>query len=65
MHPAEGYTEELTQEWLEDRILNGEVFHSDLKKKHQLARVTGTIPLPKAVAFLNYMRFARTVLGLE
>jgi hypothetical protein len=63
MHPAEGYTEELTQEWLEDRILNGEVFHSDLEKKHDLARVTGIMPLPKAVAFLNYMRFARTVLG--
>lgn len=63
MHPTEGYTEELTQEWLEDRILNGEVFHSDLEKKHQLARVTGGIPLPKAVAFLSYMRFARTALG--
>jgi hypothetical protein len=63
MHPAEGYTEELTQEWLEDRILNGEIFHSDVNKRHQLARVTATMPLPKAVAVLNYMRFAMTVLG--
>jgi hypothetical protein len=33
MHPAEGYTETLTQEHLEGLILNGEVFHSDIQKK--------------------------------
>jgi hypothetical protein len=63
MHPDEGYSDTLTQEHLEDLILNGEVFHSDIQKRNDLARVTGNIPLPKAVAFLNYMRFARTVLG--
>jgi hypothetical protein len=62
MNPAEGYTDALTQTRLEDLILNGEVFHSDIQKKDELARVRGNLPLTKAVAFLNYVRFARTVL---
>jgi hypothetical protein len=53
----------LTQEELEDLILNGEVSHSDLCKGETLTRVIGNIPLPKAIAFLNSLRFARTVVG--
>jgi hypothetical protein len=63
MHPDEGYTDALTQEHLEKLILYGEVMHSDFEKKEELAQVSGNMPLPKAVALLNYMRFARTVLG--
>jgi hypothetical protein len=63
MHPDEGYTEALTQERLENLMLNGEVFHSDVQKRNELAQLIGNRPLPKAVALLNYMRFARTVLG--
>ena len=63
MHPGEGYTKSLTQERLEDLILNGEVFHSDIEKRNDFARIGGKMPLPKAVALLNYMRFARTVLA--
>jgi len=51
----------LTQEQLEDLIINGDVFHSDTFKKDALARVIGNTALPKALAFFNYMRFARTV----
>jgi hypothetical protein len=63
MHPGEGYTDTLTQEYLEDLILYGEVIHADPQKREELARVTHNTPLPKAVALLNYMRFARTVVG--
>jgi hypothetical protein len=60
MHPHEGY---ITQQRLEDLILNGEVFHSEMQKKDELCRVIGNIPFPKAVAFFNYMRVAMTVLS--
>ena len=63
MHPGEGYTEALTQEHLEKLILYGEVIHADTQKRNELAGITGKAPLPKAVALLNYMRFARTVLA--
>jgi hypothetical protein len=53
----------LSQEGLEDLILNGEVFHSDAAKRAALRRVIGNASVPKAVAFLNYLRFARTVTG--
>ncbi len=53
----------LTQEGLEHLILNGEVFHSDVDKKQTLRRVIGNLSLTKAVAFLNYLRFARTVVS--
>jgi hypothetical protein len=51
----------LTQEGLEGLILNGEVFHSDQGNRKALASVVGNAGLLKAVAFFNYMRFARTV----
>ena len=60
---AEGEKTLLTQEDLENLILNGEVFHSDVDKKERLKLVMGDITLTKAVAFLNYLRFARTVVG--
>jgi hypothetical protein len=63
LNPDEGYTDAVTQARLEDLLLNGEIFHSEIQKKDELARVTGNIPLMKALAFLNYMRFARTVLS--
>jgi hypothetical protein len=53
----------LTQEGFEDLILNGEVFHSEPEKSDDLTRLIGDAALPKAVAFFNYMRFARTVVG--
>ena len=62
LHDENGNKEFLTQERLEDLILNGEVFHSDSDKKDALKRVIGNSSLPKALAFFNYLRFARTVI---
>jgi hypothetical protein len=53
----------LSQEGLEGLILNGAVFHSDPAKRDALKAVIGNASIPKAVAFLNYLRFARTVIG--
>jgi len=53
----------LMHEDLEDLILNAEVFHPDLEKRKTLDRLLGNSSLVKAVAFWNYLRFARTVAG--
>ena len=53
----------LSQEGLEDLILNGEVFHSDAEKRVALRRLIGNAGVPKALAFFNYLRFARAVIG--
>jgi hypothetical protein len=52
----------LSQEDLEDVILNGEVFHSDAKKTTALRRLIAKASVPKALAFYNYLRFAMTVM---
>jgi len=52
----------LSQVSLEDLILNGDVFHTDFEKRDALKQVIGKAGISKAVAFLNYMRFVRTVL---
>jgi len=53
----------LTQTDVEDLILNGEVFHWEPTKRSELRKALGTVSLPKAIAFWNYLRFARVVVG--
>ena len=53
LHDENGNKEFLTQERLEDLILNGEVFHSDSDKKDALKRVIGNSSLPKAAGFFQ------------
>jgi len=62
VHDENGTKTLVTQESLENLILNGEVFHSDSDKKDALTQVIGNTGFPKAVAFLNYMRFASCVI---
>lgn len=52
-----------TQEDIEDLILNGEVFHTNPDKSFTLKRLTGKSSLMKAVAFWNYVRYVRIVVG--
>jgi hypothetical protein len=51
----------LTQEQVENLLLYGEIVHTD--RKDELQRVIGQPSYLKAVAFFNYVRFARVVVG--
>jgi hypothetical protein len=56
-----GVDEWLTQEKLEELVLYGDVSHVNLELRDRLAKVVGKAGLMKALAFFNYIRFARIV----
>jgi hypothetical protein len=57
-----GNARPVTQQELEDLIINGDVFHSDPQKRAALLKLLGDCSLPKAIAFFNYLRFVRAVI---